>query len=190
MPSHDLTSPPTRDLRRLALILAVTVVLALAAVPPYLTGRDHTRPTATGQATMPPAPAAPTTMTPPPYRCGTISTVDLNGVQLPDSWLTLVQAVHAAACRQDYETLKTLMSNSFNGYTPEETIAAWRMVDPQGVYLIILASTLERKGTVSQGGIVYCQPHGAVAQFSRGTIEHPGAWEYFDIFRIDGDTPC
>jgi hypothetical protein len=130
----------------------------------------------TSSTTAPPSP--------PVFECRDISVVDITGKPLPSVWLDQVRAVHDAACRRDYDALARQMGNPFRRLPPDAVVDEWRR-DPSNTDLDVLVVTLETKGYLDQGGLLFCQRNGAYVVFARGTLEHPAGWNDFDVARND-----
>jgi hypothetical protein len=113
--------------------------------------------------------------------CQAVSDTDSSGQPLPTFYLDQVQAVHDAACRRDFDALAQQMDTPFQGRTPAELAAQWRQAGPGDPRIDALTTTLEGKGMLTQGGLVFCHTNGGVAIFGRGTNDRPGKWTDFYV---------
>ncbi|MDQ2585810.1 hypothetical protein CKY47_17815 [Saccharothrix yanglingensis] len=114
------------------------------------------------------------------------------GATLPAGYADMIRAVHDAACRRDHDGLVPFMTDPFDaaGRSPAEVVAAWREAYPDGTDLAVLAATLETLPRSDQGGVVFCQPSGAIVAFARGTHDRPGGLSEFSITRYLSSTAC
>ncbi|GAB3900631.1 hypothetical protein GCM10029964_088250 [Kibdelosporangium lantanae] len=85
--------------------------------------------------------------------------------------------MHDAACRHDYESLLQLMEDPFGIQEPSDVLDTFRANN--GAELTVVMQTLETPAILGQGGLIYCNPNGAIAVFARGTLAHPGKWTDF-----------
>jgi hypothetical protein len=177
-------------------IIGFVVVAPLLTVYLYLSANALARTFASNDRAMPsktvtdgsgPIPADSRLLT--PVQCRDIATVDNSGQPLAELYLENVRAVHEAACHHDYAALAKQMDSDFYHFqeiSAEYVIETWQREDPAGIYLEVLAATLEIQGKLSQGGLTFCGINGATVIFARGTYEHPGKLIEFEETRGRG----
>lgn len=184
-------SPSPRPITLLGLaVVLVSSAGFLIAYGAASTLLDESPPAAGGPSAVATATLTSTSATPQPQHfCQPVATSDEAGDPVNPFFLNQVRVVHDAACQRDYDALAEQMDEKFNGSTPNQVIAEWRRAGAFDVRLEALAETLEVKGTLTHGGLLFCHPNGGVAVFGRGTINRPGKWTSFDI-SLGTTTPC
>lgn len=105
--------------------------------------------------------------------CGTVAADDATGAPLAAAWRDLVIEIHDAACRGELSSVESYMGELYEGDRGDVLGANG------GGPLTVLAETLEQPGDVSQGGLIYCHPHGASAIFARDVAGVDAGWTAF-----------